>query len=80
MRAMTPNESDWYEFCNILDEGLDEYACKGNHALATEVLKAGWDDVDIPSSLRYFMDHGGYCDCEILANVERRWTREQAVQ
>jgi hypothetical protein len=27
--------------------------------------------VDIPASLEYFEEHGGYCDCEILLNVDR---------
>ena len=27
-------------------------------------------NIDIPKSLEFFNEHGGYCDCEILFNVE----------
>jgi hypothetical protein len=29
--------------------------------------------IDIEGSVAYFRDHGGYCDCEILLNVDRDW-------
>ena len=27
-------------------------------------------DINIEATLAYFEDHGGYCDCEILMNVD----------
>jgi hypothetical protein len=27
-------------------------------------------NVDIPASIAFFEEHGGYCDCEILLNVD----------
>jgi hypothetical protein len=27
--------------------------------------------INVEVSLAYFEDHGGYCDCEILLNVDR---------
>jgi hypothetical protein len=27
-------------------------------------------NIDIPASLAFFKDHGGFCDCEILFNVD----------
>jgi hypothetical protein len=26
--------------------------------------------INVEASLAYFKDHGGYCDCEILLNVD----------
>lgn len=65
--AMTPGHPDWAEFRARLSE-LEE--CIGGKArpLAAAILKS-MGDIDIPASMAYFNDHGGYCDCEILFNV-----------
>jgi hypothetical protein len=34
-------------------------------------------DVDVDKSIAYFREHGGYCDCEILFNVERSAQRQR---
>jgi hypothetical protein len=26
--------------------------------------------IDIPASIEFFQEHGGFCDCEILLNVD----------
>lgn len=31
--------------------------------------------VDVVASLQFFVNHGGYCDCEVIFNVERSFKR-----
>ena len=52
------------------DDSSITWKCKGlmNKSLACKILKT-MDGIDIPATLRYFEDHGGHCDCEILFNV-----------
>jgi hypothetical protein len=35
------------------------------------LARMGLKSVEIEASLQYFRNHGGYCDCEILMNVDR---------
>jgi len=78
--VMNPSHPLWEEFCERLEgpEGCDfqkdEYDhitwnCKGGHdkPKARTILATMY--IDIESSLKYFEEHGGYCDCEILFNV-----------
>jgi hypothetical protein len=46
------------------------------HRYAKKVM-AEMGGIDIPASLEFFKAHGGYCDCEILFNVDR-YTDEEA--
>jgi hypothetical protein len=45
--------------------------CRGTKTrpLTCEILEKHFPGVDIPATLAYFEDHGGYCDCEVLLNV-----------
>ena len=38
---------------------------------AQAILRKYYPQVDIAASLEFFHTHGGYCDCEILFNVDR---------
>jgi len=80
-KAMTPRHPRWNEFTERLEgaEGINyrvdgngkgEWKCHGNHKLAISILET-MEDIDIPKSLKYFEKHGGYCDCEILLNVQK---------
>ncbi len=76
---MTPNHDRWDEFCERLGgtEGCDfqedgTWKCLGGtdktFAIAILIDMGG---VDIPASLSFFEQNGGFCDCEILFNVDR---------
>ena len=54
---------------DFLDEELSENECKENTSL-TEVFLAHNDIENVKEVLQWLADRGGYCDCEILANVE----------
>jgi len=78
---LTPDHPQWDEFVIRLEgpEGCDfqqdsygktTWKCCG-HGGATDILTAmGFDEQFVAGSLLFFREHGGYCDCEILFNVE----------
>lgn len=84
MNIMCPDHPKWEEFCERL-EGLEgcnfhedekgkvTWSCKGgnNKDKAEAILKTM--EVNIEKSLQCFEDNGGYCDCEILFNVENSY-------
>ncbi len=82
---ITPEHPRWDEFveklqgpgyCNFQEQKPGDprsitWRCKGgtDKSFARDILeKMGGFDVD--ASLEYFEQHGGYCDCEILFNVD----------
>ena len=82
-RLITPTDIGWSTFVDILENAVENNPCAGSKILARSTLE--WmdnqtGDIDVNGSLDYFENHGGYCDCEVLANVERRWASEQIIQ
>lgn len=83
---MKPSNKRWEEFTRRLEgpEGCDfklkdkndpmsfTFKCSGGseRPFATAILEK-MGNIDIPETMKYFDKHGGYCDCEILLNVER---------
>jgi hypothetical protein len=55
-----------------LDKLLTDKACDDTNSLTkTFLLQSGNENGD--DVLEWLADHGGYCDCEILANVEEQF-------
>lgn len=85
MDVMNLNHPLWDEFTERLEgpEGCDfrlkdpsdansvVWKCSGlsDREFATAILKT-MPDIDIPGSMAFFDNNGGYCDCEILFNVD----------
>jgi hypothetical protein len=77
--VLTPESPEWEEFASALDASLGRWGCDGDgtgefdpgcvHRRAKAVMTA-MGGIDIEETLEYFKDHGGYCDCEILLNVD----------
>jgi len=82
---MTPDHPLWDKFydrlagpegCNFVEDatvsGGFRWMCTGgiDRPYARAIL-ATYPDIDVEESLEYFSEHGGYCDCEILFNVEK---------
>lgn len=80
-QVMTPDHFLWDVFADRLSgpEGCDfkedkekgyTWKCAGgtNKTYATIILEDM--GMDVEKSLAYFEQHGGYCDCEILFNVD----------
>ena len=75
--VMTPAHPRWAEFYNRLadrleipDKPLTEGRKYCDHTMATAFELLNAMGMDVAASLKYFGKHGGYCDCEILMNVE----------
>jgi malonyl CoA-acyl carrier protein transacylase len=54
---------------DYLDEELSENDCDDTNKLTRDFLEKNGQQ-NIETVLEWLADHGGYCDCEILANVE----------
>jgi hypothetical protein len=77
LTVMTPINPRWHEFCDKL--AGEKYRCNGPlrmedgtlrlESFAVQILSE-MGNMDIESSVAFFERHGGYCDCEILLNVE----------
>jgi len=83
---MTPQHPRWEEFigrlkgpegCGFREDKKGEWhwKCDSNDTSkpgATKILRRmGLTIREVAESLAYFEEHGGYCDCEILFNVDR---------
>lgn len=66
---MTPANFRWDEFVSCLGEVAGKCNTSKERPLARSILEE-MGNVDIEASMEYFDKHGGYCDCEILFNVE----------
>jgi Protein of unknown function (DUF2695) len=77
MELMTTENPRWNEFADALDQMGAKFGCDGDHRRYVHrharTVMEDMGKIDIEGSLAYFRDHGGYCDCEILLNVDRDW-------
>ena len=69
---MDTRHPKWGEFVGRLSKALETVPCKAgtNKDEAKKILK-GYKDVDIKKTLEFFENNGGFCDCEILMNVDK---------
>ena len=74
--ALRPGDPAWDEFCEALWTALGEAVpglCMGDRRgrlyFAERLLEARGFDVE--ASLALYEQLGGYCDCEILLNVDQ---------
>ena len=75
---MTPENSRWEEFtsrlgspegCDFQERGGWVCSSKMDRPFATAILEK-MGNIDIEQTMEYFNNHGGFCDCEILFNVD----------
>lgn len=76
-QTMTPEHPQWNDFCDRLggDEGCTftedlKWKCHHDYRFATKILDS-IDGINTEQSIAYFRENGGYCDCEILFNVDK---------
>lgn len=53
---------------NYLDEVLEEHGCDDTLKYTERFLED--NELPVKKSLNWLRDNGGFCDCEVLANVE----------
>jgi hypothetical protein len=67
---MSTDHPRWDEFAERLIDCLPGPGfCDHSHRAATQIM-AYMGNIDIPASIEFFEERGGYCDCEILLNVD----------
>lgn len=68
--VLRPEADDprWGEFCEALEKALGRAGCMGTVYFAERLLEAR--GFDAHASLALYEKRGGYCDCEILLNVD----------
>jgi len=67
--VLTPESPRWNEFVDALDQAGRAGGCHHDHRLAKRVMTE-MGNIDIEESLVFFESRGGFCDCEILINVD----------
>jgi hypothetical protein len=61
--------------CDVLGLAMETNGCEGEHQQAERIMNA-MGNFDISASIAFFRAHGGYCDCEILFNVEASYAHK----
>jgi F0F1-type ATP synthase membrane subunit b/b' len=70
-RSLPMSRDNFKKIFDHLDTQLDDKSCDDTYSLTKAfLLKLKIEKVD--EVLEWLADHGGYCDCEILANVEEQ--------
>jgi hypothetical protein len=65
-------EDKFIRLFELLDDELHERGC--NHSLKlTEQILSNLDVKDVLSVLAWLEERGGYCDCEVMMNVEQKF-------
>jgi hypothetical protein len=77
VEPVLPRHPRWGEFLERLagpgacDFHRDRWTCFGDLRFTNRILRdMGLDVRAIEISTAYFKDHGGYCDCEVIFNVD----------
>lgn len=52
------------------EKGIPIWNCANDMSFTINILKT-MPEIDIDKSLEYFEENGGYCDCEILLNIDK---------
>jgi len=74
-RVLSPSHPRWQEFIEKLGRFGSETGCDGHlgpkrYRNAIRAMAEMGGDFDIEETFKFFEDHGGYCDCEIVLNVD----------
>jgi hypothetical protein len=72
IEVMTIESPRWQQFCVSLARAVSPNTCQHDYREAEKILKE-MGSIDVEASIDYFENNGGYCDCEILLNVDREW-------
>jgi hypothetical protein len=69
--ASLPFALSWFQpLFDYLDEMLSSMGCDDTLKFTTEFLQE--QHLPIETSLAWMRENGGYCDCEVLANIEEK--------
>ena len=66
------SEDKFIQLFELLDAQLHAYGC-GHSLKLTEQILLNLSVKDIPNIVTWLKDQGGYCDCEVMLNVEQKF-------
>ena len=69
--SLPMKETDFLPLFDFLDNELSENECKNDCSLLEKYCKK--KKLDFATLTEWFKKHGGFCDCEILGNVEEQF-------
>ncbi|HTD22186.1 MAG TPA: DUF2695 domain-containing protein [Terriglobales bacterium] len=71
-RARLPlNNTAMHELFDYVDEKLSATAC--DHTLTHTHAFLSTAGLPLQKVITWLEEHGGYCDCEVIANAEEAW-------
>ena len=79
--GLTKRHPGWKTFLTLLEKkvnfrkmrnGRTTWTCDGKLTFTRQILRARFPGVSIEKTIKYLQDRGGYCDCEVLMNVDPR--------
>lgn len=62
------SEEIFEELFDYLDETLGDYGCDDTLKYTEKFITV--NDLPLEESIEWLKENGGYCDCEVLANIE----------
>lgn len=68
MEIMNFNHPKWDNFIIALSYAIEE--CDHSHSYTKRTLRY-FGQIDIEKSIEFLKSKGGYCDCEVMFNVEQ---------
>lgn len=57
------------ELLDYLDESFNDNICSGDLS-KTKAFLEKQENIDYTRVIQWIKQHGGYCDCEVLANID----------
>ncbi|MDR2920349.1 MAG: DUF2695 domain-containing protein [Tannerella sp.] len=69
--SLPMKETDFLPLFDFLDSELSENGCRDDFSLLEKYCKK--KKLDASALEKWFKEHGGFCDCEIFANVEEQF-------
>lgn len=68
-RSLPMKRAAFNDLFDYLDEHLQEHNCEDDHTLTVSYLNLiGTNNID--EVISWLKDKGGYCDCEVISNIE----------
>ena len=55
-------------------EGKPQFNCRHDLSNTKRILKS-LPNIDVEETLQLYQELGGFCDCEVLMNVESSWKK-----
>jgi hypothetical protein len=72
VNSLPTSRENFEALFDYLDEKLTDNPCDDTLKLSVDFLQSLNLD-NIEEITKWFSEHGGYCDCEVLANVEEKF-------